>query len=188
MPGTGKKLSTLMPKEPYETLDSHIIWQSQWYCVRQDRIRLPDGSEGQYNIVERLGGVWIVPVLPDGRLVLIRNYRYTIHDWLWEVPAGGLQPGISPLDMARRELAEEIGGVADSIEPITAFYTMPGIGNEKAHIFLAKGVKLGQPNHEPTEVMERHVFSIETVRAMITSGEMADGPSALAVLLCLPYL
>lgn len=177
-----------MQKEPYETLDSRIIWQSQWYRLRQDRIRLPDGSEGQYNVVERLGGVWIVPVLSDGRLVLIHNYRYTVNEWLWEVPAGGLHPGVSPLEMARRELAEEIGGTADSIEPISTFYTMPGIGNEKAYVFLAKGVSLGQPNHEPTEVMERHIFPIETVRDMISNGEMADGPSALAILLCIPYL
>lgn len=173
-----------MSDEPYQTLDSRIIRRTRWYVLREDQIRLPDGSHGVYTIVERPGAVWIVPVLEDGQMVLIRNYRYTLRQWLWEVPAGGLEPGVPILEMARRELAEEIGGQAGSLEQMATFYTMPGISDEVGYVFLAQGVVLGEPQCEPTEVMERHIFSAEEVLHMVMHGEVADGPSALAILLC----
>jgi ADP-ribose pyrophosphatase len=177
-----------MNREPYETLSSHVVWQSPWYTLRQHQVRLPDGSNAEYTVVERAGAVWIVPLLPDGRMVLIRNYRYPVHEWLWEVPAGGLKAGITPEETARQELAEEIGGPAASLKQVATFYTAAGMSDEIAHVFLARDVVLGTPHHEPTEVMERHVFPVTRVTEMIERGEMADGPSALAVLLCLPRL
>jgi ADP-ribose pyrophosphatase len=127
-------------------------------------------------------------VLTDGNFVLIRNYRHTVEQWLWEVPAGGIEDEQSPESTARRELAEEIGGMADRLREVATLYTMPGIGNELAHIFLAEGVLLGEPRHEPSEVMERHIFLRDQVIEMIHRGEIQDGPSALAILLCLPHL
>ena len=178
-----------MPDLPIQTLESQDVFANPpWFAIRRDRIALPDGSEAIYNVITRPGGVWIVPVLPDGRMVLIRNYRHTIGGWLWEVPAGGLKDNIAPDEMARTELAEEIGGTAQSLERVSQFYTMPGASDEIAHIYLARGVTLGEPKHEPTEIMETHVFPVEDVVAMIHSGEIGDGPSALAVLLCLPRL
>jgi ADP-ribose pyrophosphatase len=177
-----------MSDPPYQTLSSRLLWTSPWYSLREDQVRFPDGSQGVYTVVEKRDAVWVVPALADGRLVLIRNYRYTVGEWLWEVPAGGIEPGIAPQEMARRELAEEVGGQAQSLEEVARFYTMPGIGDEVAHIFLARGVALGEPRHEPSEVMERHAFPLSAVLSMIHRGELADGPSALAVLLCLPHL
>jgi len=169
-----------MPDLPIQTLESHEVFANPpWFGIRQDRIVLPDGSQAIYAVMTRPGGVWIVPVLPDGRMVLIRNYRHTIGAWLWEVPAGGLKDGIPPDEMARLELAEEIGGTADSLTLVTRFYTMPGVGDEIAHVYLARGVTLGEPRHEATEIMERHIFPIRDVLAMIHSGELDDGPSAL---------
>jgi ADP-ribose pyrophosphatase len=174
---------------PFQTLNSRIVYRNApWYVLRRDEIRLPDGSQGVYTVVQRPGAVWIVPLLADGRLVVIRNYRYTVGDWLWEIPAGGLRDGIPPEEMARMELAEEIGGAAETIEPVAKFFTMPGIGNEVAHIFLARGVTLGEAHPEPTEVIERHVLAFDEVLGMIERGEMLDGPSALAILLALPHI
>ncbi len=178
-----------MPDLPIRTLESRVVYRnSPWYALREDRIRLPDGSEGRYIVVTRPGAVWIVPVLADGRMVLIRNYRHTVQGWLWEIPAGGLKDGVPPEEMARRELTEEIGGIAGQLELVTTFYTMPGIGDEVAHVFLARGVTLGEPQREPTEIMERHILPVEEVVTMIYRGEMADGPSALSILLCLSRL
>lgn len=177
-----------MNQEPYQTLSSHVVWQSSWYTLRQHQVRLPDGSNGEYTVVERPGAAWIVPLLADGRMVLIRNYRFTVHEWLWEVPAGGMKAGSTAEETARQELAEEIGGQAANLEQVATFYTAVGMSDEIAHVFLARGVVLGTPHHEPTEIMERHVFPVARVVEMIRRGEMADGPSALAVLLCLPQL
>jgi ADP-ribose pyrophosphatase len=173
---------------PYQTLRSRLLWSSPWYSLREDHVRFPDGSEGPYTVVDKREAVWIVPVLPDGSIVLIRNYRHTVSGWLWEVPAGGIEPDISPDEMARRELAEEIGGQAETLREVRSFYTMPGIGNERAHIYLAEGVTLGEPHHEPSEVMERHILPREEVLAMVMRGDIADGPSALAILLCVPHI
>lgn len=175
-------------KSPYQTFASKYIWKSHWYNVRQDEIQTPDGSPGTYTIVEHPGAVWVVPVTSTGEIVLEWQYRYTVQDWCWEVPAGGLLPGISPEEMARRELAEEIGGTADRLQYIGWFYTMNGIGTEVAHIFLALGVELGETHREPTEIMEIRPVRIEEALRMARSGEISDGPSALALLLCEPHL
>ncbi|MBN1312734.1 MAG: NUDIX hydrolase [Anaerolineae bacterium] len=177
-----------MSKNPYQKLSSQRVWQTRWMALREDQIKLPDGSQGTYTVIERPGAVWIVPLLSDGQMVLIWNYRYTVGKWLWEVPAGSIVPGISPEEMAHRELSEEIGGTAASLKQISTFYTWPGQCNEIGYIFLAQGVKLGEPHREPTEVMERHVFPAEKALEMARSGKVADGPSALAILMCAPIL
>lgn len=175
-------------RSPYQTFASKYIWKSRWYNLRQDEIQTPDGSRGTYTIVEHPGAVWVVPVTPDGEIVLEWQYRYTVNDWCWEVPAGGLLPGISPQEMAQRELEEEIGGKAEGLQYIGWFYTMNGIGTEVAHVFLARSVALGPSRREPTEIMELRRFPIAEALHMARSGAISDGPSALALLLCEPYL
>jgi ADP-ribose pyrophosphatase len=172
----------------YETLSSKKLWTSKWYNLRQDEIRTPDGTEGTYTIVEHPGAVWIVPLTRDGNVVLEWQYRYTVQDWCWEVPAGGLLPGKTPEEMARQELEEEIGGKAERFDYVGWFYTMNGIGTEKAHVFLAWDVELSEPDRESTEIMEIKQFPLETALQMARCGEITDGPSALALLLCEPCI
>ena len=171
-------------KKPYQTLSSRIAWSSPWYYIRQDEIITPDGRPGVYNVVEKAAAVWIVPVLADGRVVLIKNYRYTVDDWCLEVPAGSVKPGQTLAEAAQAELLEEIGGVAQELTHINHFYTANGISSEVGHIFLATGVALGQPHHEATEVMEIHPTPISTALHLARSLQMRDAPSALALLIC----
>jgi ADP-ribose pyrophosphatase len=173
---------------PYEIYYSQYIWKSKWYNLRQDVIGTPDGSRGTYTVVEHPGAVWVVPVTDQGEIILEWQYRYTVKDWCWEVPAGGLLPGVSPEEMARRELREEIGGTAADLQFIGRFYTMNGIGDEVAHVFLATGVELGEVDRESTEIMELYRFPAAEVLRMARAGEISDGPSALALLLCENYL
>ncbi|MCI0399162.1 MAG: NUDIX hydrolase [Chloroflexi bacterium] len=137
-----------------------------------------------YNVVQHPGAVWIIPVTPAGEVVMIYTYRYTVDDWCLEIPAGGLKPGQSLEETARAELLEEVGGTAAAWEYIGRFYTMNGIGDEVAHVFLASGVTLGQPRHEPTEVMEVRPVPIAEALRLAQANEISDGPSALALLLC----
>ncbi|MCP4427357.1 MAG: NUDIX hydrolase [Chloroflexi bacterium] len=170
--------------KPIKTESSQIVWSCPWYKVRQDKIITPDGNPGVYNVVEHPGAVWIIPVSAAGEIIMLYAYRYTVDDWCYEIPAGGVKPGQSLAEAARAELLEEVGGTSESLDYVGSFYTMNGIGNEKAHIFLATGVTMTQPNHEPAEVMEIHPKPIEEVLQMARRNEISDGPSALALLLC----
>jgi ADP-ribose pyrophosphatase len=168
----------------WETLDTKWVWQSRWYSLRQDRLRAPDGREFTYTIVDHPGAVWVVPVTTDGQIALIWQFRYPVGDWCYEVPAGGLAPGLTPEEAAHRELLEEIGGTATELHFIGRFYTSNGISNEIAYVYLATGVELGKTHREPTELMEIRLVSIEEAMRMARTGEITDGPSALALLWC----
>lgn len=168
---------------PFTTLSSRTAWSCPWYSVRQDKILLPNGQEGQYNVVQHAGAVWIVPLTTSGQIVLLNHYRYTVQEWCLEVPAGGLREGETPEEVARKELREEIGGEAQSWSYVGQFYTSNGISNEVAHVFLATGVTLHETDHEPAEVMDLFPVPLGEALRMAHANEISDGPSALALLL-----
>lgn len=172
----------------WETLTSEYLWQSRWYNLRQDRLRTQDGHEFTYTIVDHPGAVWVVPVTVDGHIVLVWNYRYAVDGWCYEVPAGGLSPDLTPEEVARRELLEEVGGTASELRYVGQFYTSNGISNEVAYVYLATGVELGETHREPTELMEMRLVPVAEALRMAREGEISDGPSALALLWCEPLL
>ena len=172
----------------WETIDSKYLWQSHWYNLRQDRLRTPEGREYTYTLVDHPGAVWIVPVTAEGRVALIWHYRYPVDDWCYEVPAGGLSPGLSPEEVAHRELLEEVGGRAAELRHMGQFYTSNGISSEVAYVYLATGVELGETQREPTELMEIRLVPVEEALRMARAGEITDGPSALALLWSEPMI
>lgn len=168
---------------PFITTVSRVVWSCPWYSVRQDEIILPDGRPGVYNVVQHPGAVWVIPVTPAGEIVLLYHYRYTVDDWCWEVPAGGLKPGMSMEETAVAELREEVGGTAEWIEYFGQFYSANGICDEVAHIYIAGGVTLGEPQHEAAEVIQVHPKPVDEVLTMAHTNQISDGPTALALLL-----
>ncbi len=182
-------------ERPWQTLSSTFLWTSQWYSLRQDQVRSPSGSEFTYSMIDHPGAVWVVPVTPTGQVVLIRHYRYPVDDWCYEVPAGGLPPGLGNSqrlaraeEVARRELLEEVGGIATELRYVGQFYSSNGISNEVAFVYLATGVQLGETQREPTEIMEVCLTPIQEAMRMARQGAISDGPSALALLWCEPML
>ncbi len=169
---------------PFKTTSSRTAWSCPWYSVRQDEIITPDGRPGIYNTVIKADAVWIIPVTPSGEIVMIYNYRYTIDDWCWEVPAGSVKPGQTLEEAAREELLEEVGGTAVSLQKIGQFYSANGICNEVSHYYLATDVTLGKTHHEPAEVMDVHLIPIDEALRMAHAGEISDGTAVLALLLC----
>lgn len=175
-------------KNPITTIDSRRVWDCPWYAVRQDRIHLPDGSEGVYNVVELGDAVWVVPVTTSGEIVLLWHYRYPLQKWGWELASGSVTGGDDVLETAQRELREEAGGTATDWRFLMKVSTVKGIGTEQAHLYLATGVTLGNTEHEPAEVMTVHSFPIGEVYRMARAGEIHDGIGVLALLLAEPFL
>ncbi|MEO1288209.1 MAG: NUDIX hydrolase [Chloroflexota bacterium] len=173
---------------PITTIKSRTAWKCPYYHIQQDIIQLPDGTQGEYNIVNSPEAVFVVPVTNDGRLILVKNYRYTLKQWVWEVPAGAIKTSQSADDTAHAELLEEIGGTTQHLQFLMRASTMNGIGNNYANFFIAHDVTLSEPKHEPAEVMTIHVLSIEEVYQMVYSGQMNDVSSMMALLLARPHL
>ncbi len=179
---------TGQPDSPFTVISSRIAWSCPWYAIRQDQIRLPDGSEAVYNVLEKVDAVWIVPVTPTGEIVMIHNYRHTLDEWCWEVPAGGIKPGQTPLQAAQEELREEIGGASDGWHFLLKAATMNGLGTERGHLYLALDVTLGEPHHEAAEVMTVHPLPLDEVLGMARAGAIDDLQSVTALLLAEPLI
>lgn len=170
-------------ERPYRTVSRRYVWRSAWYNVRQDELEAADSSAAVSTVVEKPGGVWIVPVTPGGEMVLIEQCRYPVDDWSLVVPAGNIEPGVPPEVMAVRELAEEVGGRRCEWVPVGRFYSLNGICDQVAHVYVAFGVTLDRPHHEATEHISPRVLPLDEALHMAAAGEINDGPNALALLL-----
>jgi len=175
-------------QKPWQTLGTTWLWESRWYNLRQDRVRIHTGDEITYTFQEHPGAVFIVPVTVAGEVVLLRQYRYPVREWLWEVPAGAVDGDEDLEAAARRELAEEIGGTAAEMRHVGHFFAASSISNLRDDVFLATGVRLGQSVREPTELIEIRTVPLAEALAMARRGEIKDGESALALILCEPLL
>lgn len=133
-------------------------------------------------IVEHPGGVGILPILDDGRIVLIRQYRAAIDKYIWEIPAGTREAGEEPAVTAMRELIEETGYRAERLERLPSFWSSPGFLTEKIDLFLATGLTAGPSALEDGEDLTLETFEPSRVRAMIASGEIEDGKTLVALL------
>ena len=155
--------------------------------LRVDRLEIPGRGEIHYAYLERGESVIIVPALADGRLALIRQYRYPVDRFCYELPAGCCRDtnGAALETVARNELREEIGGTAGALEYVTWFYSSSSISDEVCHIFFASGVTLDQEtDKEPGEQIDLALLSVRDALALVRCGEMKTGTCALAILHC----
>lgn len=174
---------------PWEVLAERRVEVNRFFRYRVDHVRLPSGIElPTFVYLDYPGASVIVPVTATGEIVLIRQYRHNLRQTVWEVPAGGLEENETPAENARKELREEIGGKAASMEFVGQFFTSPGRSNAVTHVFLARGVQLGERQLEATEQIAVVPVPIREAMRMVRSGEISGGPSALALLLCEPLL
>ena len=144
-----------------------------------DTVRFPDGSTGQLEMLRHPGASAVVPFVddpaaPDPRVLLIRQFRHAAEGFIWEVPAGRLDPGESPDDCARRELEEETGRRATTLERLTTIYTTPGFTDERIHLYLAHGLVEGAHRREADEFMELHTLRWSAVMELARSGAIQD--------------
>lgn len=174
---------------PWELVAEQQVRVNPFFAYRVDHVRLPNGAElSEFAYLDHPGAVITVPVTPDGKVLLIRQYRHIVRETLWEVPAGRLETGETLDENAAKELRQEIGGTAASLEYVGHFFSSPGSGNARMHIFLARGVVLGETDLEETEQIALVPVAIDEALRMVRGGEITNGPCALALLLCEPRL
>lgn len=163
------------------------IWQWKFLDAHLDRVRFPDGSEGEQVLIHHPGAAAVVPFVgdpseEDPEILLIHQYRYATGGDLWEIPAGRLEPNEAPIDCARRELLEETGCTCTHLEPMTFLWTTPGFTDERIHLFRAWGLTRGPSAHEADEFIEVVTRRLSEVLAMIRRGEITDGKTLVGVL------
>jgi len=150
--------------------------------VTTDEVVLPNGQRAVLEVVHHPGGAAAVALDEHGRVCLLRQYRYVADGWLWELPAGKLEPGEPALLTAQRELREEAGLSARHWLSLGACLSSPGVFTEKLHLFLATGIEPAAAAHESAEVIEVHWVPLEAACGWALDGTIADGKTALGLL------
>ena len=165
-----------------QVLSSRRAFDGKLIRVRVDQVRLPNGNVRSREVAEHPGAVGILPVLDDGRVVLVRQFRYAVGRSLLEIPAGTREAAEAPEVTARRELIEETGYRAGSLEFLLRFYVSPGWADEELHIYVARELTLGEAKPEDDESLSLRVIGPEEIAPLIAAGEIADSKSIVALL------
>lgn len=166
---------------PEERITSEQAFKGKLIGVRVDRVRTDSGRETTREVVEHPGAVAILPVLDDGRVLLVRQFRYAVGQELLEVPAGTREPGEEPRATAARELREEVGYEAGRIEEMFVYYISPGWCNERLFGYRATG--LTEVGAEPDQDENLEIVPVDPrdVPALIANGEIADAKTIALV-------
>ncbi|MFO7170252.1 MAG: NUDIX hydrolase [Chloroflexota bacterium] len=172
-----------MPPKPWKTLSSREVYRNKWIDVREDIAEMPNGRTTIYGVVTMSGAVGVLPFLDDGRVVMVRQYRYVQgENQRWEMPTGGVHPGESLEEAARRELREEIGYTAGRLEWVSTFYTSKSVCDETAHIYLGYDLTPARDMPDDTEFLEIAALPFDEVLDMVLRSEIRDSMTVIAVL------
>ena len=171
-------------ENPWTTLSSRETYANPWIRVREDQVINPGGGRGIYGVVEYQNhAVGVVPIDDDGFTWLIGQWRYCHERFEWEIPEGGCPPGEEPAECALRELREEAGIEAASIEPLlTGLQLSNSTTNEVCDIFVARGLTLTEQSPEETEKLEVLRLPLSEAIQMVLDGRIRDSVSVMALL------
>jgi ADP-ribose pyrophosphatase len=159
------------------------IFDGRIVALAIEEHQLPDGRRAEFEVLHHPGGAAVLPLLDDGRVVLIRQFRPALNGMLLEIPAGRLEPKESPEACVRRELVEEVGYRADQVEKLGEMLPAVGFCDERIHLFVATGLSPVPQALEPDEYIEVLPLPLEEALAMVARGEIPDGKTQLALLL-----
>jgi ADP-ribose pyrophosphatase len=165
-----------------EILDSRELARHNYLSFQLKTLRLPDGSVHEKAVITHPGAVAIVPLLPDGRVVLIRQYRLAAEATLYEIPAGTLEPEEDPAACAVRELQEEAGYYPQKLTPLVNFYVAPGSYQEYMHLFLAEDLRPSELEKDADEVIEVTPMTVDNALSLLHTGEIRDAKTIIGLL------
>ncbi len=165
---------------------SRVVFRGRVFAVVNKKLLLPNGRRTTWNVIEHPGACAIVARFDDGDVLLLHQLRPATGETLWEIPAGTLEPGESPLATAKREIIEETGFRAHRWKKLREFYTVPGFCNEKMHLFLATHLSPATAEQDADEVIRAVRVPYPKALKMIRRGEIRDAKSIVGLLTAQP--
>jgi len=166
----------------------HQHYQGTLFSFVSEDVTLPNGSRTEMAVVRHPGSTAVVPLFDDNMVLMERQYRHAVQDYLLEIPAGTLEPGELPLDCAGRELEEETGYVAEEFIELSQVLMLPAYSDEKIFVYLARGLKPSNQKLDQDEVIEVVKYPFDKALNMIGDGHIADALTILALQMTWFYL
>jgi ADP-ribose pyrophosphatase len=171
-----------------EILRSEVIYEGPIFGIRRDEVIEPSGVHAIREVITHPGSVVVLPVLPDGRILMIRQYRHAARQYLWELVAGRIDPGEKPPQAAARELMEETGYRARKFRIFLDIFPTPGFLEERMFILLAAGLTAGVAEPEDDENIVSRAYQRKQLEEMIRRGKVRDAKSIAGILYYFRFL
>ena len=171
-----------------ERIDRKLAYKGSMLDVYSDTIKTPDGSTVQYDHIHHPGASAIIPVLDNGNVLLVRQYRNSLDRYTLEIPAGGIEKGESTIEAARRELEEETGYICDKISPFINVVTAVAFCNEIVEVFIANGLTKTSQRLDPEEFINVEEYSLEDITKKIFDGAIQDSKTVSAIMAYREYI
>ena len=165
-----------------KTISSEVIYDGKVIHVRKDKVLCPNGKESYREIVDHHGGVGVLAFL-EGKIALVKQYRYAYQEELYEMPAGKLEKDEDPSEGGKRELEEEVGYVADKFVYLGKMYPSCGYTNEIIYLYKAENLRKTHTHLDEDEFVEVFWFSLEEIKKMVKSGQIVDAKTICALYL-----
>lgn len=175
-----KKGGTVLPTA--QVLSSEMIYEGPVFGLRRDELIEPTGLRTKREVITHPGSVVVLPVLPDGRIVMVQQYRHATRQYLWELVAGRMEPGEDPKEAAARELAEETGYRARRYRVFLDVFPTPGFLEERMFLLLASDVVEGKASPEEDEKIVSAIYEPAKLEQMIAKGKLHDAKSIAGLL------
>ena len=163
-------------------ISTEIIYQGRLLDVRKDKVRLPNGKSSTREWINHPGAVCLIPILPDGKIALVKQYRYPVLNHMIELPAGKIDKNESPLECAERELEEEIGYRSNNIKYVTKIHPAVGFANEKMWIYLAEDLEKTTLKLDEDEFLDFFPLRLDKALEMIWNGQITDVKTIIGLL------
>ena len=175
-------------KDQAKVLSSKTVFEGTIFGIRRDEVIEPSGVHATRELITHPGSVVVLPVLPDGRIVLIRQYRHAARQYLWELVAGRIDAGENPRKAAARELIEETGYRARRFRVFLDVFPTPGFLEERMFILLAEGLTAGEAEPEGDEKIISRIYNRKQLEEMIRRGKLRDAKTIAALLYYFRFL
>ena len=171
-----------LPTKRAQIVKSEVLYQGKVFSLQRDTVIEPGGVQADRDIIVHPGSVVVMPVFNDGRILLIRQYRHSVGEFLWELVAGRKEPKETPAAAARRELIEETGYRAKRLRKMMRVVPTPGFANEWMWIFAAEGLTAGAAQPEDDEQIMPRIFTLKEAMKLIERGTLRDAKSICGIL------